>query len=198
MPNEKHVVKSRGGKLVQASYVFGPWHPAMVPFPIVCSMLAACAFWAGGTYEIDWLLKMAGVLWMLTFVFALASLLTGHLFAHRLGRYTQWSPLPPPSTGPLHFHALLGMIGFFISLFMLPGAYHLAVGQPVHSLTQFFLGVAAAVFFAWGAHEGGEMTFHMEMVPLSTPHSRGDSKTIHPKPRRHPLGARLKARRGNF
>ncbi|HUO57853.1 MAG TPA: hypothetical protein VMV05_06715 [bacterium] len=164
------------------SFVFGPWHAPAVQFPIVCSVLAAFACWAGLTYGLDWLAKTAGVLWILTFLTALVSLLTGHLFAHRLGRYTPWLVLPPSSTGPLHFHAILAMIGLGFSLLSLPGAVGLVEGRPIHILSQFFYGIAMAVFFAWGAHEGGEMTFKMEMVPLNAPRNH-KAPGLHRKPR---------------
>lgn len=171
--------------LKSLSYVFGPWHPPLVQFPIVSSILAASALWMGNTYGMDWSSRASGVLWIMAFVSGLLSLLTGHLFAHRLGRYSQWSLLPPTSTGRLHFHALLGTIGFCLSVSTLSGALHLVQGNPVHGYSLFFLGIAQAVFFAWGAHEGGEMTFKMEMVPLSAPAApsaaQARSKRMHGK-----------------
>lgn len=197
MRKRKSISKFERNRLSQWSYLFGPWHPALVPFPIVCSTLAVLALWSGATCQIDWLAKVAGILWVLTFVTALAGLFTGHFFAHRLGRYSKWPPLPPSSTGPLHFHALLGTIALFISLTALPGAFRLVRGQSIPILTQFFLGIAAAVFFAWGAHEGGEMTFKMEMVPLAAPRSRAGSKPARPR-HPHPFPGRLKGPRGSF
>lgn len=158
--------------LESLAYVFGPWHPALIHFPIACSILAAAAFWMGNTYGMEWSSKAAGVLWIAAFAGGLASLLTGHFFAHRLGRYSQWTLLPPTSTGPLHFHALLGTIGLSFSLLTLPGAFHILRGQHLHGYSLFFFGIAEAVFFAWCAHEGGEITFKIEMVPLTAPHAR--------------------------
>lgn len=167
-------------KLKEFSYIFGPWHPAINSFPIVCSILANFALWLGNTNDRAWLLQAAGILWILTFIGGLFSLLTGHLFAHRLERYTRWSPLPPTSTGPLHFHALLATIALGLSLVMLPGDLALLRDGQMDILGQFFLGIACAVFFAWSAHEGGEMTFHIEMVPLSGPEN--GNRSIHSKP----------------
>jgi len=166
---------------MRSAYVFGPWHPPFSQFAVACSILAAFIFWIGNNDGQDWALKAAGFLWVLTFIAALSSLLTGHFFAHRLGRYSPWTFLPPTSTGPLHFHALLETIAFFLSLSIVPFAFHLLKGQPVHGYTLFFLGIAAAVFFGWGAHEGGEMTYHMEMVPLAAPQRAKSSNVIHLK-----------------
>jgi uncharacterized membrane protein len=154
----------------KSSYLFGPWHPPMTHFPITSSILAVFSLWIGFTYEINWLMKTAGVLWIVSFLTAFLSVLSGHLFADNLGMVSRFSLLPTdgPKTGQLRFHAMLGTIGLILSLFMLPGAWKLINGQPVHVMTLFFLGILAAILFGIGGHEGGEMVFKREMVPLST------------------------------
>jgi hypothetical protein len=191
MNGRKIATKESHGWLNQLSFVLGPWHPAFVQFPVVMSILAAFGYWAGGTYEWDWALKGAGALWILAAVSSVLSLATGHFFAHRLGLYRRWTFLPPSSTGPLHFHSILAMIGLGFSCLTLPGAIRLLESQPIHGYTQFFWGIGAAVFYAWGAHEGGEMSFGMEMVPLNAPRTT-QAGAAPMKKKAHAFGKRTK------
>ncbi len=171
--NEKRKkINEPQGQLNKLSFVLGPWHPAFVQFPVVGAILAAFGYWAGSTYRFDWALKAAAAVWLLTVLSSTLSIITGHFFAHRLGLYSRWTFLPPSSTGPLHFHAILAHIGLGFSLLTVMGAIRLLGDQPVHGYSLFFFAIGAAVFYAWGAHEGGEMTFGMEMVPLNAPRSK--------------------------
>ena len=75
--------------------LLGPLHPPLTHFPIVCSILAVMALGWGMKAKEDWLHKAAGALWIVAIVSAVPSVLFGHFFAHSLGLYTSWSPLPP-------------------------------------------------------------------------------------------------------
>jgi uncharacterized membrane protein len=143
---------------------FGPLHPPMTHFPIVCSILAVAALAAGWVKKTDWLLKSAGALWVLAFFTAVPSVLLGHLFAHQLGMYAAWSPIPPETVlkGRLRFHAILGTLGLAASLLTLPGAWRLLRPKPSPSVLPLLLGAAAALLFGLAGHEGGEMVYGAE------------------------------------
>jgi len=140
---------------------FGPLHPPITHFPIVCSILAVLAFGAGTWKRADWLLKSAAALWVLTFLTAVASALLGHLFAHHLGMTTDWSLLPPPQAmkGALRFHALLGSAATLLAVGTLFGALRLFKRKPWPFTLQLGLGLAVAVLFGVTGHEGGEMVY---------------------------------------
>lgn len=143
---------------------FGPLHPPMTHFPIVCSILAVLAYGVGSVKKIDWLLKSAAALWVLTFLSAVASLLLGHLFAFHLGMITNWSLLPPPEAvkGHLRFHAILGSLATLLSLLTLAGALRLIKGKAWPFVSMLALGIITAALFGIAGHEGGEMVYGSE------------------------------------
>src|SRR5581483_3419098 len=159
---------------------FGPLHPPLTHFPIVCSILAVLAFGAGSIQKKDWLLRSAGALWIVAFLTGVGSVLAGHLFAHHLGMMTDWTFLPPPEAmkGQLRFHALLGMGGLVLSLLTLRSAFRLLKGDPVHLGFLFTLGLGTAILFGLAGHEGGEMTYPEESPVMagepSVPTSLGE------------------------
>ncbi len=140
---------------------FGPLHPPMTHFPIVCSILAVLAFGAGLWKKADWLLKSALTLWVLTFLSAVASVFLGHLFAHDLGMTADWALVPPPEIlkGQLRFHAILGSLAALLSLLTLTGAWRSAKGKAWPTALQLVWGLAVAVLLGFTGHEGGEMVY---------------------------------------
>lgn len=140
---------------------FGPLHPPMTHFPIVCSILAVLAFGLGSWKKAPWLLKSSQALWFLTFLSAMASLLLGHLFAHHLGMTLDWSFLPPDQAmkGQLRFHAILGTSATFLSIATLIGAFQQVRGKAWPPVLQLVLGLAVAALFGVTGHEGGEMVY---------------------------------------
>ncbi|SRR5579871_2418651 len=161
---------------------FGPLHPPMTHFPIVCSILAVLAFGVGTWKKADWLLKSASALWILTFLTALASLVLGHLFAHRLGMTVGWPLIPPPESmkGQLRFHALLGTAATLLSIATLLGAWRLRRWKPWPPALQLGLGLAVAALFGVTGHEGGEMVYGLDeetpvaSAPVTSATSSGD------------------------
>ena len=151
--------------------LLGPLHPPMTHFPIVCSILAVTALGWGMVQKKEvWLFKAAGALWIIAFLSAVPSVLLGHLFAHNLGMYPQWSLLPPDNVlkGQLRFHAILGTLGLGLSLLTLRGALCSLRSKPFSPKLQLSLGLAVAVLFGLAGHEGGEMTYGEEKEPAST------------------------------
>ena len=143
---------------------FGPLHPPMTHFPIVCSILAVLAFGFGTWKKADWLLKSAAALWVLTFLSAVASLLLGHLFAFHLGMITSWSLLPPPEAvkGHLRFHAILGTSATLFSILTFIGAVKSFKRKAWPSPSMLALGIVTAALFGVAGHEGGEMVYGAE------------------------------------
>lgn len=151
---------------------FGPLHPPMTHFPIVCSILAALAFGVGVWKKDDWLLKSASVLWVLTFLSSVASVLLGHLFAHNLGMTADWALIPPPEIlkGQLRTHAFWGTLAMLLSIFTLAGARLGAKERPWPAALQLALGLILAVLFGFTGHEGGEMVYGpQEETPSPAP-----------------------------
>ena len=149
--------------------LFGPLHPPATHFPIVCSILAVAAWgWAMAKNE-DWARKAAGVLWILTFLTAIPSVLLGHLFAHNLGMYSGWTFLPPDSVlkGQLRFHAILGTLGLLLSILTFWGAWRSLKGLTFPPKLQLVLGLILTLLFGSAGHEGGEMTYGEEKGPAS-------------------------------
>lgn len=143
---------------------FGPLHPPMTHFPIVCSILAVLAYGIGAWKKADWLLKAASTLWVLTFLSAVASMVLGHLFAHHLGMTVDWPLVPPPEIlkGQLRFHALLGTAATLLSIGTLWGAWRMLQWKPWPFVLQLGLGIIVAALFGVTGHEGGEMVYGPE------------------------------------
>ncbi|HJT25636.1 MAG TPA: cytochrome P460 family protein [bacterium] len=143
------------------AHCFGPLHPPMTHFPIVCSILAVLAFAVGTWKKTDWLLKSASALWILTFLSAVASVVLGHLFSFHLGMITNWSLLPPPEAvkGHLRFHAILGTSATLLSILTFVAAMESFKGKAWPSSWMLALGIVVATLFGVAGHEGGEMVY---------------------------------------
>lgn len=156
----------------------GPLHPAVIHFPIVCSILAffclaAKRFWPGEKWS-----EAAAILWILTFLSALGALFSGHALALEFGIVPQWSWIPPASTlhGQLQEHALWGSGSLLLALIVLIAAVKILKDSPWPHAVNLALGLLLAAAFVVTGHEGGEMVygFDHEEHPAAVSAGTGD------------------------
>src|ERR1039458_4721799 len=76
-------------------HLLGPLHPPLVHFAVACPILAFLALLGQRFWKKTWLSYSAGALWMIGFLSALASIVTGHLFSLYLGMARDWAILTP-------------------------------------------------------------------------------------------------------
>ncbi len=139
----------------------GPLHPAVIHFPIACSILAffclvAKRFWPKEKWS-----EAAAILWALTFLSAVAAFFSGHALALQFGIVPQLSWIPPASAlhGQLQEHALWGSASLLLALFVGIAAWKILNREPWPDGINLGLGLVLAVAFAVTGHEGGEMVY---------------------------------------
>jgi uncharacterized membrane protein len=141
--------------------LLGPLHPPLVHFAVACPILAFFAVLGRCFWNKPWFSYSAASLWILTFLSALAAVVSGHLFSLHLGMVSQWTFLPPETAvkGHLRDHALLGTLSAFSSFLTLWAAIRIIQQKPWPMGLQLFLGFILAVLFGLTGHEGGEMVY---------------------------------------
>ncbi|HUO56927.1 MAG TPA: cytochrome P460 family protein [bacterium] len=150
------------------SRLLGPLHPPLVHFAVVCPILAFLALLVNTRWKITWLPQAAAVLWSFSFFSGIGAVLSGHLFALHLGLVTDFSLLPPENAlkGHLRDHAAWGTLSFLASFAALAAAYRTFRGNPWPKTAQLAVGFIIAVLFGVTGHEGGEMVFGAEDIPV--------------------------------
>jgi uncharacterized membrane protein len=149
----------------------GPLHPAVIHFPIVCSILAFFALAARFLWlKEEWNLT-AAVLWVVTFLSAVISLLSGHALALQFGIVSQWSWIPPETAlhGQLQEHALWGSASLLLSLIGLVAAWKIFSEESWPFGLNLTLGFLLAVSFGVTGHEGGEMVYGFDQKTAVSP-----------------------------
>jgi uncharacterized membrane protein len=139
----------------------GPLHPVVIHFPVVCPILAFIALVVGFYWPKPWLSHAAAALWVMTFVTAVAALLSGHALSLQFGLVPQWSWIPPLSAlhGQLQEHALWGSFSLIFSLMVLIAAWKIFKNEPWPPAINLTLSLILAVSFGITGHEGGEMVY---------------------------------------
>jgi uncharacterized membrane protein len=139
----------------------GPLHPAVIHFPVVCPILAFIALVIDFYRPKPWLSHAAAALWVITFVTAVVSLLSGHALSLQFGIVPQWSWIPPASAlhGQLQEHALWGSFSLLFSIIVLIAAWKIFKEESWPTAVNLTLSLALAVSFGVTGHEGGEMVY---------------------------------------
>lgn len=148
----------------------GPFHPAVIHFPIVCSILAFVALASEFYWRKFWLSQATAVLWIVTLITAVVSLFSGHALSLQFGIVLQWSWVPPESAlhGQLREHALWGSFSLLFSFIVLIAAWKILKSRPWPLTINLTLGFILAVCFGVTGHEGDEMVYGFDNPPASS------------------------------
>lgn len=149
---------------------FGPLHPPLVHFAVVCPILAFFALLTRKIWPKPWLLEAAAALWVLSLASALAAGITGHLFSLYLGMETEFSLIPPETAmrGQLRDHALYATVSIVVAILAFWAALSIFKGKPWPSKALLPLGFVMAALFSLTGHEGGEMVYGPQEAPASS------------------------------
>lgn len=142
-------------------HLAGSLHPPLVHFSVACPILAVLALGVFLKTRTAWLPEAAAWLWILTFLSALASGLTGHLFSLSLGLEDRLTLIPSGDilNGLLRDHVLWASAATLASFAALAAGVRTLRKRPWPLSFQLVLGLACAVLFGLTGQHGGEMVY---------------------------------------
>jgi uncharacterized membrane protein len=161
-------------------HLLGPLHPAVIHFPIACSLLAFGALLAQWFFKEKWLSYAAASLWAITFLSAIAAFLSGHSLALHFGIVPEWSWIPPEAAlkGQLQEHALYGTFSLLFSIATLTAAWNIWNKKPWPLKWNLALGLLLAVGFSLTGYEGGEMVYGFYSGPKAADASASSTNDL--------------------